>query len=155
MTKDVLLNVNGEPRPARASGATTLLHVLREQFHLTGTKSGCGYGVCGACSVLIDGKPARSCLTLAAMCEGQSITTIEGVASSGGLDLIQQSMLDCGAVQCGFCTPGIVITAKALLEENPKPTREEIRGALAGNICRCSGYVAIVDAISAAAEASR
>ncbi|MNT73746.1 Nicotinate dehydrogenase small FeS subunit [compost metagenome] len=105
--------------------------------------------------MLIDGKPARSCLTLAALCEGQSITTIEGVSASGELDLVQKSMLECGAVQCGFCTPGIVITAKALLKENPRPTREEIRGALAGNICRCSGYVAIVDAISAAAEASR
>lgn len=153
MTTELLLNVNGEQRPARASGATTLLQVLREQLHLTGAKCGCGYGVCGACTVLIDGKPARSCLTLAAMCDGRSITTIEGVSDNGELDPIQRSMLECGAVQCGFCTPGVVITAKALLKENPKPTREEIRGALAGNICRCSGYVAIVDAIAAAAEA--
>ena len=146
----LVIEVNGEARPVNGSGATTLLLVLREQLLLTGAKCGCNYGVCGACTVLIDGKPARSCLTLAASCTGASVTTIEGLAQ-GKLHPVQQALLDGGAVQCGFCTPGIALVATALLEANPHPTRAEVRQALGGNICRCSGYAAIIDAVLAAA----
>ena len=152
MTTEFVLQVNGEPRTARATGVTTLLHVLRDQLHLTGTKCGCNYGVCGACTVLLDGKPARSCLTLARMCEQAAVTTIEGLVTDGKLHPVQQKMIDCGAVQCGFCTPGVVLTAKALLDANPQPTRTQVRAALCGNLCRCSGYAAIVDAVVSVGE---
>jgi carbon-monoxide dehydrogenase small subunit len=152
MTSELVLTVNGEPRTVLATGVTTLLQVLRDQLHLTGTKCGCNYGVCGACTVLLDGKPARSCLTLARMCEQLRVTTIEGLATGGKLHPVQQKMLDCGAVQCGFCTPGVVLTAKALLDVNRQPTREEIRAALCGNLCRCSGYAAIVDALASVGD---
>jgi len=127
--------------------------VIREKIGLTGTKYACGTGDCGACTVLIEGKPVLSCLTLAVTARDKSILTIEGVAEGTTLHPIQQAFVDKGAVQCGFCTPGMVLAAKNLLEENPKPTREEIREGLAGNLCRCTGYVKIVDAVQAAADA--
>lgn len=152
---DVILQINGEPRAARIEGFPTLLDVLREQLQLTGAKRGCNYGVCGACTVLLDGKPARSCLTLAQMCEHVAVTTVEGVGVNGRLHPVQQCLLDTGAVQCGFCTPGVVLSAKALLDAQPQPSRHEIAVALSGNLCRCSGYGAIVEAISQAALVSR
>ncbi|MDB5999605.1 MAG: (2Fe-2S)-binding domain protein [Rhizobacter sp.] len=144
---DVTLRVNGESRTVRAKVSATLLHVLREDLQLTGSKTGCNYGVCGACTVLLDGQPARACLALAHACEGRAVQTIESVAVDGVLHPLQQALLDAGAVQCGFCTPGIVISAKALLDRVAAPSREEVREALSGNLCRCSGYSAIVDAV--------
>lgn len=143
---DVTLNVNGAAETVRADGATTLLRALREQLRLNGAKRGCDYGVCGACSVLIDGEPARACLMLAADCEGRKIQTIEGVAPPGELSALQQALLEAGAVQCGFCTPAVVLALKALLDKPGKPDEAAVRAALGGNICRCTGYSAIVTA---------
>ena len=129
----------------------TLLQVLRDRLGLTGTKEGCGMGECGACTVLLDGKTVNSCIYPALEAEGKNVTTIEGVADArGGLHPIQKAFVEYGAVQCGFCTPGMVLSAKALLDENPKPTEEEIRNGIAGNLCRCTGYLQIVEAIKAA-----
>ena len=125
----------------------TLLNVIRERLNLTGTKEGCGRGDCGACTVLLDGYAVNSCLVLAPQIDGHSITTIEGLADNGQLDSIQQAFIESGAVQCGFCTPGMVLSAKALLSSNPNPTDTEIRTAISGNLCRCTGYIKIVDAI--------
>ena len=147
--------VNGQQREAIVEPHMLLIDVLRDGLGLTGTKYSCGAGDCGACTVLIDGKPAFSCLTLAVTVKGKNILTIEGVADGNGLHPIQQAFVDQGAVQCGFCTPGMVLSAKALLDENPQPTRDEIKTALAGNLCRCTGYVKIVDAVEAAALALR
>ena len=132
-----------------------LIDVLRDKMGLTGTKYSCGAGDCGACTVLIEGKPVFSCLTLAVTAKGKSIVTIEGVAAGNELHPIQQAFIDCGAIQCGFCTPGMVLSAKALLDEEPEPTRDEIRTFLAGNLCRCTGYVKIVDAVESAAATMR
>jgi carbon-monoxide dehydrogenase small subunit len=143
---NVSLRVNHESRQAHVDGSTNLLQVLREQLTLTGTKRGCDYGVCGACTVVIDGQPARACLTLAADCEDRDITTIEGLADPGSLSPIQQALLDAGAVQCGFCTPGIVMALHALLQRDSSPDAHAIRAALGGNLCRCTGYTAIVKA---------
>lgn len=151
----IRLDVNGQEHLVSADGVTTLLEVLRSQLRLTGAKRGCDYGVCGACTVLIDGKPARSCLALACNCEGRSITTVEALASGERLHPLQQALLDHGAVQCGFCTPGVLLAMKALLDAEPRPSREAIRAALAGNICRCTGYSAIVDAVASLAEVHR
>lgn len=140
------LTINTEHHAATADGSTTLLQVLREQLALTGTKRGCDYGVCGACTVLIDGTPARSCLTLAADCSHYRITTIEGLAAPGCLSDLQQALLDAGAVQCGFCTPGIVMALHALLSHDARPDEHAVRAALGGNLCRCTGYSAIVQA---------
>jgi len=129
-----------------------LVDVLRDKLGLTGTKYACGTGDCGACTVLVEGKPVLSCLTLAMTVRGKDILTIEGLVEGTTLHPIQQAFVDNGAVQCGFCTPGMIISAKALLNENPNPTRDEVELALAGNLCRCTGYVKIVDAVLAAVE---
>ena len=147
--------VNGKPYEVIIEPHMLLVDVLREKIGLMGTKYACGTGDCGACTVLIDGKPVFSCLTLAVTVKEKSILTIEGLAEGTNLHPIQQAFVDNGAVQCGFCTPGMILSAKALLDENPKPTRDEIKSALAGNLCRCTGYVKIVDAVSAAADTMR
>jgi carbon-monoxide dehydrogenase small subunit len=141
------LTVNGESRSVEAAPAATLVEILREKLGLTGTKVGCGHGECGACTVLLDGKPVNSCLVFAAQCRGRDVVTIEGLASDGELDRIQRAFAEAGAVQCGYCTPGMIMSAHALLKANPHPTREEIQEAISGNLCRCTGYVKIVDAI--------
>jgi carbon-monoxide dehydrogenase small subunit len=145
------LLVNGEVHEIYAYPNMTLLEVLREELHLTGAKESCGQGACGACTVLLDGLAVRSCLLLACEAEGRQILTIEGLASGGKLHPIQEAFVEHHAIQCGFCTPGMVLTAKALLDETPNPTEEEIRSALAGNICRCTGYAKIVEAVKSAA----
>jgi aerobic carbon-monoxide dehydrogenase small subunit len=132
-------------------GHWTLLDVLRDQLHMKGTKYGCGEGVCGTCTILIDGQPVRACIVLAANAGGKSILTVEGLEVDGKLDPLQTSFVEHGASQCGFCTPGMMLSAKALLAENPAPTRQEVREALAGNLCRCTGYTKIIDAVVAVA----
>lgn len=146
------LTVNGEIREVAVKANDTLLEVLREKLNLIGTKEACGMGECGACTVLIDRRPVLACLTLAVDATGKEIITIEGVASPKGLDAVQKSFIDRGAVQCGYCTPGMVLTAKDLLSRNPSPSEEQIREAISGNLCRCTGYTKIVEAIQAAAE---
>jgi aerobic carbon-monoxide dehydrogenase small subunit len=148
MKKQLLsLTVNGNEIDVAVTPNTTLLEVLRDELGFTGVKEGCSEGVCGACTVLMDGAPVRSCLTLALEAEGASITTIEGLATGGGLHPIQQAFIDRGAVQCGFCTPGMILSSKALLDRSPHPTDEEIKNALAGNFCRCTGYKKILEAV--------
>jgi carbon-monoxide dehydrogenase small subunit len=130
----------------------TLLYLLREVLELTGTKLGCGYGECGACTVIMDGKAVNSCLLPVLEAEGRNVTTIEGVANKdGSLSPMQQAFVDHGAVQCGFCTPGMIMSAKALIDENPKPSEEEIKEGIEGNLCRCTGYVKIIDAVKSVA----
>ncbi len=146
------LIVNKQEYEVAGESWRTLLDVLRTDLGLTGTKEGCGTGSCGACTVLIDGQPVNSCLVLVREAGGKEITTIEGVAQDGKLDPLQQAFVDEGAVQCGFCTPGFILTAKALLEANPNPTESQIREAVAGNLCRCTGYDTIVRAIMSAAK---
>jgi carbon-monoxide dehydrogenase small subunit len=145
------LRVNGEVRSLEIETRRTLLDVLRQDLSLTGAKRGCNQGVCGACSVLVDGNSIRACLSLAVAMQGCDIVTIEGLSEGGRLDPVQQAFLDAGAIQCGFCMPGMIISAKALLARNPRPTRAEIRHALGNNICRCSGYVKAIDAVHRAA----
>jgi aerobic carbon-monoxide dehydrogenase small subunit len=140
------LNVNGEPREVLAPASATLLEVLRSGLGLTGSKRGCNHGVCGACTVLLDGKLARSCLTLAVDVGERPVTTVEGLAGDYGLSAVQRALIDSGAIQCGFCTPGFVIALTELFAREPRPGREAIRNALSGNLCRCSGYVKIVEA---------
>jgi len=152
LKKLIELKINGETREVVAEPRTTLLHVLREDLGLTGTKEGCNAGDCGACTVLIDRKPVASCLTLAIEAQGKEILTIEGLDKNGRLHPLQQAFIDHYAVQCGFCTPGMILSAKALLDRNPHPTEEEVREAISGNLCRCTGYVKIVEAILAAAN---
>ncbi len=147
--------INGRPYEIAIEPQMTLIEVLRDKLDITGTKLCCGAGECGACTVLIDGKPVLSCLTLAMAAREKNILTIEGLAKNGNLHPIQQAFIDHGAIQCGFCTPGMILTTKVLLDENPNPTPEEVKKALAGNLCRCTGYVKIVDAVLAAAEAIR
>ena len=146
------LNVNGEGLDFDVEPHWTLLELLRDLADLTGAKEGCGMGVCGACTVLMDGKPVRSCLTLAMEAEGARITTVEGLAGEDGLDPIQEAFIENSAVQCGFCTPGMLMSARALLDEHPDPGESEIREALSGNTCRCTGYAKIVEAVAAAAK---
>lgn len=145
------LKVNNEELELLVEPHWTLLEILREELDLTGTKEGCGEGVCGSCTVLLNGEPVRACLTLALEAQGSSVTTVEGLAGENGLDPLQESFISHGAVQCGFCTPGMIMAAKGLLLENPSPSEEEIRRAISGNICRCTGYAKIVEAIAAAA----
>lgn len=144
--------VNEEPVELYVEANKTLLRVLREELALTGTKEGCGAGECGACTVIVDGKLVNACLVLAPELDGMHITTIEGLAKDGELTPIQQSFVDLAALQCGFCTPGFVMSATALLEETPHPTRDEIIDAISGNLCRCTGYARIVEAIERAAN---
>lgn len=143
----VRLVVNGEPYELAVEPRTTLVELLREELRLTGTKEGCGIGVCGACTVLLDGKAIKSCLVLALKANGKEIMTIEGLAKKGELHPLQKAFIDHGAIQCGYCTPGMILSAKALLDENPHPTEEEVRMAMVGNLCRCTGYVKILEAI--------
>ena len=152
MKRLIELNVNGESHSVIAEDHRTLLEVLRESLGLTGTKEACDLGDCGACTVLIDGQPTLSCITLALDAQGKEITTIEGLAQNGQLHKVQKAFIEKGAVQCGFCTPGMIMTGKALLDNNPSPTEQEVRQAISGNLCRCTGYVKIVDAIVAAGK---
>ena len=148
----LLLSVNGESVEAVVAPYKTLLEALREDLALTGTKHGCELGECGACAVLIDGEPQLSCLVLALECEGRSVQTVEGLAHGAELHPLQAAFADLGAAQCGYCTPGILLTAKALLEREPQPSRERITEAISGNLCRCTGYQQIVEAIEEAAR---
>ncbi len=149
------LIVNGVRKTLDVEPNELLINVLREKLGLTGTKYGCGIGECGACTVMVDSEPVLSCLTLAIEVNGKQITTIEGIAKDGQLDPVQEAFIEEGAIQCGYCTPGFIITAKTLLRENPNPTREEIIEYIKGNLCRCTGYVNIVKAIQKAAEKIR
>lgn len=152
MKRMIEFELNGQQVTAEVDGGDLLLSVLRDQFDLYGVKEGCGAGECGACTVIIDGRAVTSCLYPAMEAEGRSVTTIEGLAQPDGtLHPIQESFIEKGAVQCGFCTPGNVLSAKALLDKNPNPSEQEIRTAIAGNLCRCTGYHQIVEAISHAA----
>jgi len=146
------LTVNGEPVEAWFAPYKTLLEVLREDLNLTGTKHGCELGECGACAVLVDGVPQLSCLVLALECEGRSIETVEGMGDGARLHPLQAAFADLGAAQCGYCTPGILLTAKALLSKEPHPSRERIKEAISGNLCRCTGYQQIFEAIEEAAR---
>ena len=149
----VRLRVNGSERSAEVKANVTLLELLRDRFGLMGTKVGCETGDCGACTVLLEGEPVNSCLLLAVEVDGGSITTIEGLEREGRLDAVQEAFLRHGAVQCGYCSPGMILAGRALLDRNPHPTAEEVREAISGNLCRCTGYVKIVEAIMAAAAA--
>ena len=157
MRRSVLqgMTVNGEPAEVAFAPYKTLLEVLREDLGLTGTKHGCELGECGACAVLVDGEPKLSCLTLALDCAGRSIQTIEGLARGPKLHPLQEAFADFGGSQCGYCTPGVIMTAKALLERNPNPSRDQIREATAGNLCRCTGYNQITEAVEDAARRLR
>ncbi len=151
----IRLTVNGKPFEREVDAETRLLDLLREGLHLTGTKEGCGEGECGACTVLIDGRPVNSCLVLAPQADGADVLTIEGVADGDQLHPIQQAFVDAGGVQCGFCTPGFIMSTYALLRDTPDPTDDEIRSALEGNLCRCTGYGKIVEAVQLAAARMR
>jgi aerobic-type carbon monoxide dehydrogenase small subunit (CoxS/CutS family) len=148
------LRINGQPFEVPAPPERILLDLLREDLNLTGTKRGCDLGTCGCCTVLLDGRPTLSCLTLAHLTEGREITTIEGVTPRAGLHPVQAAFVNAGATQCGFCTPGFVLTAIALLREHPRPTRPEVLDAISGNLCRCTGYTKIVEAILTASSRS-
>ncbi|MBS3907250.1 MAG: (2Fe-2S)-binding protein [Syntrophaceae bacterium] len=153
MKQTIHFKLNGEPVQIEAEPNLTLIQVLREKLELTGTKEGCGLGECGACTVLINGKAVNSCIFPVMETDGKNVITIEGLADvDGNLHPIQRSFVENGAVQCGFCTPGMVLSAKALLDETPKPTEEEIRNAIAGNLCRCTGYLQIIQAIKEASK---
>lgn len=143
--------LNGKPVETEAADNARLLDVLRDTLGLTGTKEGCGVGECGACTVIVDGDAVDSCLYPALRANGKSVTTIEGLAHDGRLDRLQQAVLDHHALQCGFCTPGFIMSAKALLDQNPHPTREEVKVAIAGNLCRCTGYEQLIEAVLDAA----
>ena len=147
----ITLTINGEVELVDVPSSLTLLQMLRDRLMLTGTKNGCAAGECGACTVLLNGEPVNSCMVLAVECDGAQITTVEGLARDGQLDPVQQAMMEQGGVQCGFCTPGMLISIRALLDRNPRPGDFEIRDALVGNLCRCTGYLRIFEAVKAAA----
>jgi len=149
MKRILRLSVNGREYEVAVSPHRTLLKVLREELGLSGSKDGCDLGSCGTCTVIIDGNPVLSCLTLACSCEGKEILTIEGISSEGKLHSLQENFMKYGAVQCGYCTPGMIMSAKALLDENPNPSELDVRRAISGNLCRCTGYVKIVEAVLA------
>ncbi|MDD3847141.1 MAG: (2Fe-2S)-binding protein [Syntrophorhabdaceae bacterium] len=152
MKKLITFRVNDREYEIAVAPNRTLTQVLREDLNLLGTKEGCGVGDCGACTVIVDGKPVNSCLVLAVQADGSDITTIEGVARGDSLHTVQQTFVEMGAIQCGFCTPGMVLSATSLLDKNPRPTEREVREAISGNLCRCTGYQKIVEAVQ---EASR
>ena len=152
MKRIITLNVNGEEFDVLAEVHKTLLEVLREDLGLTGTKRGCDVGTCGACTVLMEGKPYLSCLTLAVDVRGKKIVTIEGLAQDRETHPLQKAFVEKGAIQCGFCTPGMILTAKAFLDENPHPSEEEVKKAISGNLCRCTGYIKIIEAILSAVD---
>src|SRR3990172_8698192 len=153
--KLITLTVNGQPREIAVEPAWTLLETVREQLRLTGAKEGCGPGDCGACSMPVDGRLVPSCLMLAVQADGAEVTTIEGLATNGSLHPVQAAFVQKGGVQCGFCTPGMIMAAASLLERNPLPPLADIREGLAGNLCRCTGYAKIYESVLAAAEAAR
>lgn len=155
MPKSITLMVNGNPYQIEVELDELLVDVLRDKLRLLGTKKGCATGDCGSCTVLLNERPVTSCLVLAVAAEGKPIQTIEGLVSQDQLDPLQQSFIDHGAIQCGYCTPGLLMTAKALLSQNPNPTEDEIRKSIAGNLCRCTGYTKIISAIQAAARVSQ
>jgi carbon-monoxide dehydrogenase small subunit len=146
------LTVNGDVERVDVPAQMTLLEMLRERLVLTGTKNGCAAGECGACTVLMNGEPVNSCLVLAVECNGSEIITVEGLAQDGRLDPVQTAIVEAGGVQCGFCTPGVLITSRALLDRNPEPSEAEIQEALVGNLCRCTGYIRIIEGVKVAAE---
>ena len=152
MVKAMKFNINGKAYEAEVDPSIRLLDLIREVFNLTGTKEGCAEGECGACTVIVDGEPVSSCLMLAGQAEGHAITTIEGVSVNGELSRLQRAFVEAGAIQCGFCTPGMIMAAKALLDKVPHPTDEEIRVAISGNLCRCTGYKKIFEAMRMASE---
>ena len=147
------ITVNGSTEQVDVPSNWTLLQMLREKLAVTGTKNGCSAGECGACTVMLNGEPVNSCMVLAVECDGAVVTTVEGLAQDGKLDPVQEEIIKAGGVQCGFCTPGVLISARALLNRNPHPTEFEIRDALVGNLCRCTGYIRIVEAVKNAALA--
>ena len=155
MKKQITFKVNGQEKSISVEPRQTLLDVLRYELRLTGTKEGCGDGNCGSCTILMDGKAVNSCLVLAIEADGRNVLTIEGLAQAGKLHPLQQAFIDEGAVQCGFCTPGMIMNAKAILDVNPHPTEEQVRLAIAGNLCRCTGYDKIVRAILKVAAADK
>lgn len=150
----ITVTVNGRPEYLTVPPNMTLLRMLREVLALTGTKNGCEAGECGACTVLLDGEPVNSCLTLAVEADGREVTTVEGLAEDGQLSALQEAFVELNAVQCGFCTPGMLVSAHALLARNPRPTEQEIKEAMLGNLCRCTGYLRIVGAVQTAASAA-
>ncbi|MCZ7664416.1 MAG: (2Fe-2S)-binding protein [Thermoleophilia bacterium] len=155
MRTEVELIVNGRSVRAAVEPRKSLLHLLRVELGLIGTKEGCAEGDCGACVVLVDGKPINSCLLLALECEGREVTTIEGLGATGELEPLQEAFIQAGAVQCGYCTPGMILAAKALLDRIPDPTPEDVKNALVGHLCRCTGYAKILEAVQLAAQMSR
>ena len=155
MKQLITLSVNGESYQVAVEPSMTLLDVLRDGLGLIGAKKGCDLGNCGSCTVLLDGKPVLSCLLLAVEAQDKDILTIEGLAENGQLHPLQQAFIDYSALQCGFCTPGMLLSAKALLDENPQPTEEEVKEAISGNLCRCTGYIEIVEAILKVAQSNR
>ncbi|MEW5956379.1 MAG: (2Fe-2S)-binding protein [Chloroflexota bacterium] len=151
----ITVTINGEAELVDVPSHLTLLQMLREKLALTGTKNGCAAGECGACTVMLNGEPVNSCIVLAVECDGAHITTVEGLAHDGQLDPVQQAIMEAGGVQCGFCTPGVLISARALLDRTPHPTEFDIRDALVGNLCRCTGYFRIIEGVKQAAKIRR